>query len=330
MSQDILEFLKQLDEPLDDKSIYRVNDSANKSEIRDLRTNKKILVVGSKPRTLMGRRPVLTLMDEPSSFDPGTADAIIAAVKTASGKNRDARVIFLGTAPLAGSGHFFETELNKESAIVYKADKDDDPFKVSTWHKANPSMRYIPALRAAIEEEAETAKADPAAYASFLALRLNMGGSGVATDTLLAPGTWETVEKSTGARTGDTVVAVDLAQTQMAGVACVWDTGAVDAFACFPETPLLEERGRRDNVGMLYKNMERRGELLTLGRLAVDIPALMSEIVRRWGVPNVLVVDRYRLVELKQALHDVNFPPVPLIVRGMGYIDGSGRCAGTT
>lgn len=318
---DSLEFLRQRYD-LDDKKLWRVNDSANKCEVRHLPTNVKLLALGNDPKKMHGRRPVLQIADELAQWDAGKIDAMLAAMKTASGKV-NCHTLYIGTAPLKGSGHPFEVELNKPTAIVYRAEPEDDIFKVSTWHKANPSMRYIPTLRAAIEEDAEDAKADAAAEARFRALRLNQGGSGVVADSLLEPGTWERVEARSGHRDGKPVIAIDLATTQMAGAAAVWPSGQCDAFAAFPALPSLAERGRRDNVGNLYDAFARRKELIESGKRVLDIAGVLDELLLRWGTPSALVVDRHRETELREALEEALFPQIPLVCRGMGFIDGS-------
>ena len=232
---------------------------------------------------------------------PGDADAMVAALRTAAGKAAS-RLVWLGTAPLRGSGHFFEAELQRPGAIVYRAAPDDNPWLVKTWRKANPSLDAFPTLRAALEHEAELAKAgDPAIEASFRALRLNLGGSGVDEALLVRAGTWEAVEARTATREGSPVVAVDLASTRMAAAAAVWPSGACDAFGVFPRDPDLTERGRLDRVGGLYERMSALGEIERLGAHTIDIPAMLNEIAERWGIPSVLCADRWREGELRQA-----------------------------
>ena len=59
--------------------------------------------------------------------------------------------------------------------LSYAAPKDADPFKVRTWRRANPSLSFMPDLRAVIESEAQDARQDPAALASFRALAAESG-----------------------------------------------------------------------------------------------------------------------------------------------------------
>ena len=99
-------------------------------------------------------------------------------------------------------------------------------------------------------------------------------------------------------------------------------TGRLDVLACFPESPDLLERGNVDGVGRLYVKMLERGELIQAGQYASDIPSLLREVLDRWGMPSVIVCDRWREAELKQALEAARFPFTTLAVRGQGWKDG--------
>ena len=46
-------------------------------------------------------------------------------------------------------------------------------------------------------------------------------------------------------------------------------------------------------------------------------------MLTRWGVPSVIACDRWREGDLREALAAVRFPVVPLVLRGMGFRDGS-------
>lgn len=110
----------------------------------------------------------------------------------------------------------------------------------------------------------------------------------------------------------------------MSAAAGYWpSSGALEAFAIFPEVPSLAERGMSDGVGRLYSRMAERGELLTAGRRVSDVGALLREGLRRWGVPKIIVTDRWREAELRQALEAASFPVASLVVRGQGFRDGA-------
>ena len=319
---DALDFLRQCPElDIDDKSAWRLNDSANRAELRYLPLNTRLMALGNDPKKMHGRRPTIQLGDELAQWDSGKIGAMMSAMKTAGGKS-DCRTLWIGTAPLPGTGHPFEAELAKANALIWRADPEDDIYKVSTWHKANPSLKFLPALRAAYEKEAETAKTDEAAEIRFRALRLNGGGAGVSDDVLIHAATWLKCESRDNDTSGAPVVGLDLASSGMAGAAACWPTGATDAFAAFPHGNGLADRGRKDGVGDLYQRMETRRELLLSARHHISIADILDEVISRWGVPSCLVVDRWREAELRQVLDDVQFPRTVLVVRGMGERDG--------
>ena len=118
---------------------------------------------------------------------------------------------------------------------------------------------------------------------------------------------------------------VDLGTSaSMSGAAGYWpETGALDAFAAFPELPTLQDRGRADNVGPLYSHCYRRGEIITAGQRVSDIGVLLTEALQRWGVPALVMCDRWRAQELREKLDAVGFPVTGLEVRGMGFKDGA-------
>ena len=108
-------------------------------------------------------------------------------------------------------------------------------------------------------------------------------------------------------------------------IAAYWPrTGALHVLAAFPRRPGLDERGRLDGVAGLYRECARRGELLTLGERATDIPALLAVALNRFGKPSRVVADRWREAELRDALEKAGIPPgAAFEVRGMGFKDGA-------
>ena len=197
-------------------------------------------------------------------------------------------------------------------------------FSARTWRKANPSLDHMPDLEAAIRDEAKLARIDPAMLAAFRALRLNLGTSDVEIQVLLDAALWASCER-VAARPGPMVWGIDLGTSQaQSAIAAFWpQTGALSCLAAFPEQPSLEERGLRDGCGRLYRDCADRGELLTLGQRAVDVGALLRAGMERFGKPDLVVADRWREAELRDALDKAGVPMAALEVRGMGYRDGA-------
>ena len=180
---------------------------------------------------------------------------------------------------------------------------EDPKFQKRTWMKANPSLAHMPDLAHAIRTEAKQAKADPALLAAFDALRLNLGTMDVEASLLLTAGTWAGIEGD-AVRRGPCVWGIDLGTSAaQSAIAAYWpETGRLESFAAFPCEPPLAERGLRDGVGGLYVQCAQRGELLTLGQNASDVAALLGEALSRFGRPSLIVADRWREAELRDAL----------------------------
>lgn len=306
---------------------FRVQDSANRASIEDRETGCRVRCIGSDARRAHGLAPVLVLADEPAQWEPGRAEAMFAALKTGLGKIKDGRLWALGTMP-ADSLHWFSkmfTPGGADYAQRHAAGAGDDPLRPATWARANPSLRYMPTLRATIEAEARQAAMDPGALASFRALRLNLGESDTARQMLLDPDVWQSIEVAEPLPvTGAPIFGIDLGGTAaFSAVAAYWPaTGRLDALAMIGDDPSLAARGLRDGVGKLYAELAAAGELLPQPGRTVRPEVLVREALRRFGRPRTLVADRWREGELRDALQAAGFPAAGLVVRGQGYKDG--------
>ena len=314
------------------KGRWRIQDSVNTATVEDRRTGARVRCIASDPRRAHGLASALVLADEPAQWEPGKSEAMLAALKTGLGKIPGSRLIALGTRP-GDSQHWFAKMLKPGGADYIQVHaargpiegirKADPKFHRRTWDRASPSLRFMPELLKVIRKEAALAKIDPAALASFEALRLNLGTGDTVQSVLIAADTWARVEGE-AAKSGAYSLGLDLGQNAaMSGAAAYFpETGLLDGFACFPEIPSLAERGLGDGVGNLYQRLYREGDLLLAGRRVSDIPALLRECLARWGRPAVIVVDRWREAELRDHLESIGFPLAALAVRGQGFKDG--------
>ena len=308
---------------------WRVVDHDNAATIEHRPTGASLRCIGSDPKRAHGLAPSLILADEPAQWPRGSSEAMYAALSSSLGKQRGARLIALGTQPAAGDGSWFTRLLaGKQTAYVqtYAAKPAANPWLVSSWRQANPSLNHLPDLRDAIAREARDAKADPSLESSFRALRLNQGvADSPAENIILSLDRWRECERE-AERTGGYVLGVDLGGgASMDAVAAYWpETGAVDAVGAFGSEPNLVARGRRDHVGDLYSQMSQRGELVTLGHRIVPPASLLAIAHERWGVPRTICADRWKEAALRDALAGYRaFDRSVLLMRGMGYRDGS-------
>ena len=317
---------------LADNRRWKVWDTAQQARIEDRKTGARVRCIGSDPRRAHGLAPVLVLADEPAQWPDTTGERMVAALRTAAGKQPHSRFVALGTRP-ADAGHWFAKMLTggadyaQRHAAVHGTPKpgpDDPMFQRRTWAKANPSLRHMPDLEAAIRAEAAQARRDPSLLAALGALRLNLGTEDAEVQTLLGTLLWQEIEGE-AERVGPVVWGVDLgtsaAQSAIAGY---WpETGRLECLAAFPAEPSLADRGLRDGVGRLYSECSRRGELLTLGQRSADIFALLQAALERFGRPSRIVADRWREAELRDALDKAGVSLAAFEVRGMGFKDGA-------
>ena len=310
---------------LADNRRWKVWDTAQQARIEDRKTGARVRCIGSDPRRAHGLAPVLVLADEPAQWPDTTGERMVAALRTAAGKQPHSRFVALGTRP-ADAEHWFAKMLagGADYAQSHAARADDPPFRKRTWAKANPSLAHMPDLLAAIENEVRQARQDPALLAALAALRLNLGTEDAAVSTLLDAGLWQTIE-GVADMDGPAVWGVDLGTSAaQSAVAAYWpQTGALACLAAFPAEPTLAERGLRDGVGGLYAECHRRGELLVLGRHTVDVRALMQAALDRFCRPARIVADRWREGDLREALDAAGVPLAVLEFRGMGFRDGA-------
>ena len=248
---------------------------------------------------------------------------MLAALRTAAGKIPNGRLLMIGIRPADESHPFAVALRDADYSQVHAARPGDPPFQRRTWKRANPSLDAFPDLEAAIRREAQAAKRDPSLLAQFQALRLNMGVADTELSVLLDAGLWASIEGE-APMVAPVVWSVDLGTSAaQSAVAAFWpETGALACLAAFPSEPSLDERGRRDGVAGLYRECQRRGELLTLGRRSVDVDALLQAALSRFGRPVAVVADRWRESELRDALDRARIPPAAFTPRGMGFFHG--------
>ena len=307
---------------------YRIRDQQNLADIQHRETKARLRVAGADNRRAHGWRFNLCIADEPSQWGP-RGEALAAAVRTALGKRRGARALFIGTRPAADS-HFFARLLAETDPSVYAqvhaAPADDPPFRVRTWRKANPGLDAglpdVETLRA----EARLARGDPAELATFRALRLNQGTSETETRALIDAMTWRAVETDAlPPREGPCAWGVDLGGTAaFSAVAAYWPrTGRLEGFVACGHSPALPDRALQDGVAGVYERMLADGELVQLGGKIVPVGPFLAEALRRFGAPRAIAADRWRDGELSDGVAAAGLSLPEPTWRGQGFKDGA-------
>ena len=318
-----------LGDKLRDRKRWRVWDTLQAARIQDRETGAMVRCIGSDPKRAHGLAPVLVLGDEPAQWPATTGEKMVAALRTAAGKQPHSRFVVLGTRP-ARADHWFAKMLQPAAGRYVQCHAADDPDDIddpAEWQKANPSLLHMPDLRAAIQSEAEQARHDPALLASFRALRLNLGTSETADrDMLISPELWrELLELPEAPPEGRRIWGIDMGgAAAMSAISCCWETGRLESLAMFGSDPDLGSRALRDGAGEIYQTAYDTGELLISDRRIPNIQQLFSEAEARFGGrPDKIVCDRWRIDELRDAIDDVSWQSIPLTARGMGFRDGA-------
>ena len=322
--EDVVSYARGLGHDLNDRSLWRRQDSQNMATLEYVPTGARVRCCGSDPKRIHGLRPFLVLADEPAQWEIGKSDAMISGLRTGLGKTPGSRLIALGTLPSDGQHWFSQMLRDAPYRQLHAAPKDAPIFRARTWALANPSLKYLPSLKAQIKAEAVAAKRDGMLLQSFKSLRLNMGLPDVVSGVLLEADVWEGIEGD-AAPDGEYVLGLDLGGSTAQSAACAFypATGRLESFAVFPEHPDLATRATNDGAGNLYAECQRRGELLLRGDQVADVAELLSEALSRWGTPAAIAADRFKQAELIGHLNALRFPRAALVLRGMGFRDGA-------
>ena len=130
---------------------------------------------------------------------------------------------------------------------------------------------------------------------------------------LLTVDDWERVcARPVPPRKGRPVVAYDLGggRAWSAGVA-IWRSGRIEALAVAPGIPSLAEQEQRDRVPSgTYRALAEGGALRVAAGLRVQPPAeLHRACVDAWGPAAIILCDRFRLPELRDAVNGAQVSP---------------------
>ena len=211
-------------------------------------------------------------------------------------------------------------------SVTYAARRDDPPFALKTWRKANPGLPFgMPDLDV-LRAEARLARRDSGELATFRALRLNQGTSDVEQAFLVDALTWQGVEVDPlPPRDGPFSLGLDLGGVgAFSAAAAYWPTtGRLEGFVSCGNNPPLAERALADGVSGVYEAMRDGGELVQLGGKVVPVASFLAEAVNRYGKPQAIAADRYRQGDLEDAAKDARLGlPIPTW-RGQGFRDGA-------
>lgn len=250
----------------------------------------------------------LVVGDEPGAWEVAGGQLMHDALQGAMGKPDSAlRALYIGTLAPARGGWWHDMIADGSHGSTHVLALQGDPATWDKWptiRKCNPLMARYADSRAVLLEERDKARADSRLRAAFMAYRLNVP-SADESEVLLTVDDWKRcLSRPVALPAGRPVVGVDLGggRAWSAAVA-VWRSGRVEAVAIAPGIPDLAAQEKRDRMPSgTYRKVAAQGNLMLADGLRVPPPAQLIGAVRdRWGTPDVIMCDRFRLDELRDA-----------------------------
>ena len=292
---------------------YRFLDSQTRIGITHVETNTKLRVISSNAKTAMGLGGVanpLVVADEPGAWETVGGELMFDALQTALGKpDSEMRIIYIGTlAPQGTEGHWWHTLATGGSGpSSYYQVLQGDPERWDQWpeiRRCNPLTAVSAQFRRKLLEERDAARQDTSLKARFLSYRLNVP-SGDESETLITPDDWVRVlAREVPPAEGRPIVGIDLGSGRAWSAAvAIWRSGRVEAIALCPGIPSIEEQEKRDHMPRgIYARLVESGRLRVAEGLRVQPPALLWEmILSEWGAPSLVIADRFRVNDLRDA-----------------------------
>lgn len=319
-------FARTLPDEMQERLKYR------RTPVLEIELDKEHVVraIAADGKTALGTSPTLAILDERGHWPIDQGDALEHALLTGLGKRGGRTLIISTSAP--DDAHPFSRWLDEPQDGVYVQEHRPAPSLQADDRAslliANPGARAgIGASEEWLMAQARRAVArGGSTLTSFRLFHRNERVSGEARDVVLTTDEWlgcETAELP--GRQGSVVVGIDLGgSASMSAAAFYWPaTGRLEVKGTFPSRPSLADRGARDGVGGRYVEMERRGELGTLGEATVPVASwLMTVMQHLAGEPIAAVVaDRFKQAELSEGMDRAGVR-APIVWRGMGFKDG--------
>jgi len=303
---------------LEPTGAYRFLDSATRIGITHKATNTRLRVIGSNGKTAMGLVDCpWAVCDEPGAWEVNGGTLLFDAIQTAQGKPESRlKSLYIGTiAPSMGGWWKQMVEggcTGSTFGVLLQGDADawDSP---ATIRRCNPLMWRFAESRKKLFEERDAARVDTRLRARFLSYRLNVP-SGDEAQMLLTLPEWKlALDRDVADRQGKPIVGIDLGGGRAWSAAVAfWRTGRTEAVALAPGIPSLEAQEKRDSVPLgAYAGLRGRGRLLVADGLRVPETRQLVDFVKsRWGVPQFILCDRFRV----NSLRDTS-PGCPIVAR---------------
>lgn len=154
----------------------------SKEKIKNLKTGSVVKYYTSNAKTKDGKRSACLIFDEIHEY---ITYAMINVFTSGFGKRKHSRTFKITT-----NGHVRDGVLDKELAIcedilngtipnsktlplLYRVSDEKEIYNPEMWHKANPSLKYLPILQDTMQKEFEKMKYDEEIKTEFYTKRMN-------------------------------------------------------------------------------------------------------------------------------------------------------------
>ena len=275
----------------------------------------------SNAKTKDGRRPGKVDFDEYHAYE---TYRLITVATTGLGKKQHPRKTITTTDGDVRGGPLDDlisrcTDIlngdvpdNGTLPFICRLDADDEVDNEWMWHKANPSLRYLPHLMQQLRLEYGDYKQNPAANTAFMTKRMNrpariLENEAAAWEDILATNR-EIPESSLICR--PCVGGIDyMKTTDFCGAGLLWRVGDTDVW--HSHTWVCSKCADLHRIRAPLREWEARG-LLTFvdaAEIPPELPAvwMANEAARRQAQILRIGIDDYRYAIMKNALLDINF-----------------------
>ena len=304
-------------ETLEPAGEYRFLDSHTRIGIVHKDTNTRLRVIGSNGKTAMGLVGCpWAICDEPGAWEVNGGTLLHDAIEGAKGKpGSPLRSVYIGTLAPARAGWWHDMIERGSGGSTYTQSLRGDPAKWDQWNeirRCNPLTAVSTSFRKKLLEERDAARRHTRLKARFMSYRLNLP-SADESEMLLTADDWQRViARPVPPREGRPIVGMDLgAHRAWSAAVAIWANGRTEAIAVAGGIPSIEDQEKRDLVPQGgYGALVDAGLLRLASDLRVPPPSMLVDLIRDlWGVPEVVICDRFRLAELRDCSMPCSLEP---------------------
>ena len=248
------------------------------------------------------------IADEPAAWEIVGGGLVHDAIETAKAKpGSPLRSLYLGTLAPSMSGWWHDLIEDGSHGTTYVQALRGDPEKWDQWpeiRRVNPLTAVSPEFRKKLLQERDEARRDTRLKARFFSYRLNIPSADEST-MLLSVDDWKKVcARKVPDRKGRPIVGLDLGGGwAWSSAVAVFPSGRTEAIAIAPGLPSIDAQEKRDRVPSgTYRKLIQSGALRISEGLRVQPPRMLVDFIReRWGSPEFIICDRFKVAELKDA-----------------------------